>query len=57
MKNSNLHGSQKKNSGKGNGNSVINNHEYTTNSVSGDIPSSTSHKFSDNTPNNKNNGK
>ncbi|BCN31668.1 hypothetical protein [Anaeromicropila herbilytica] len=40
-------GSNQKKSGQGNGNSVINNHENSRNAVSGDTPSSSSHKFSD----------
>jgi hypothetical protein len=45
MKDSNQTVSNKHNSGKGNGNSVIDNHEKTSDYVSGSVPSSTSHKF------------
>ena len=45
MKDSNQNVSNKYNSGKGNGNSVIDNHEKTSDYVSGSVPSSTSHKF------------
>lgn len=58
MSNLDLNASNKKSAGKGNGNSVINNEIVTKNVsdyVSGDYPSSTSHKFDENDKNkNKN---
>jgi hypothetical protein len=45
MKDREQNASNKYNSGKGNGNSVIDNHEKTSDYVSGSVPSSTSHKF------------
>lgn len=52
MSNRELNASNKKKAGKGNDNSVINNDRTTDNAsnyVSGDVPSSSSHKFNDNT--------
>jgi hypothetical protein len=52
MSNSDLHTSNKKSAGKGNGNSVINNTEKPRNYVSGDsAPSSSKHKFGENPQN------
>lgn len=51
MSNNELNASDKK-AGNGNGNSVINNHEYASNYVSGDsASSSSSKKFGENTKN------
>lgn len=49
MNNKNSSVSNKNNSGKGNGNSIIKNEstkDTTTNYVTGEVPSSTAHKFS-----------